>query len=161
LCASECPLVVMAACRLLARFLPAPARAHRSGLRSNRVSRSSSLLCPVLTSARRSVRLAANPDTACAVSPSRSPEISHSTFPARPPSLRCRALIDMDFAAICPLVRPSRLSAGSCSLARSFAPRFFQTRPHGRALALRYPSPQSGWEKDFHLPGCVTCSAYK
>src|SRR5258708_6044097 len=48
---------LMATCSLLARFLPGPTWAHRQGLHSNRISRSSSLLCPVLTSAERSVRL--------------------------------------------------------------------------------------------------------
>src|SRR5437660_1371481 len=38
------------------------------------------------------------------------------------------------------------LISGSCSSARIFAPRFLQTPPRGGALALRYPSPPSGWD---------------
>ncbi|MDQ1404809.1 MAG: hypothetical protein QOG55_438, partial [Acidobacteriaceae bacterium] len=30
-----------------------------------------------------------------------------------------------------------------------FAPRFLQTPPRGDALALRYPSPPSGWDGTF------------
>src|SRR5207245_6414323 len=37
------------------------------------------------------------------------------------------------------------LSVARCPSARIFAPRFLQTPPHGDALALRYPSPPSGW----------------
>src|SRR5881392_454307 len=38
------------------------------------------------------------------------------------------------------------LKSGSCPSARIFAPRFLQTPPHDDALALRYPSPPSGWD---------------
>src|SRR5947207_5975953 len=41
------------------------------------------------------------------------------------------------------------LKSGSCPSARIFAPRFLQTPPHGDALALRYPSPPSGWDGTF------------
>ncbi|MGC1902895.1 MAG: hypothetical protein WA715_03655, partial [Candidatus Acidiferrum sp.] len=33
--------------------------------------------------------------------------------------------------------------------ARIFAPRFLHTPPRGDALALRYPSPPSGWDGTF------------
>jgi hypothetical protein len=39
----------------------------------------------------------------------RPPQISPTPFTTRSPSLRCRALIGMDFAANCPLVRSWRL----------------------------------------------------
>src|SRR5439155_2582591 len=100
---SVCPLVVTATFGLLARCLLAPTWAHRSGLRSSRLSRPSSLLRPLLTSARGSARVATRPYAARAASSHRPPEISHPTFAARPPTLRCRALTEMDFAAIGPL----------------------------------------------------------
>src|SRR5437588_2417406 len=79
--------------------------------------------------------------TAC-----RSPEVSSTAFHAQPPHLRSVPLMDMDFAVTCPLVRHSRLVCGSCPSARVFAPRFLQTPPRGDALAVRYPSPPSGWD---------------
>src|SRR5580658_11088726 len=79
----------------------------------------------------------------------RSPAISSTAFHAQPPNLRFASLIDMGFATICPLARRSRLRSGSCTLARVFAPRFLKTPPHGDALALRYPSPPSGWDGTF------------
>ncbi len=77
----------------------------------------------------------------------RSPEVSTTAFSAQPPDLRLTPLMDMDFAIIRPLVRRSRLISGFCSSARAFARRFLQTPPRGDALALRYPSPPSGWGK--------------
>lgn len=112
---------------LLARCLLAPTRTHRSGLRSSRLSRPSSSLHPVLTSALCSASLAAHPDATHVASLRRPPEISRPPFAARPPALLGRALIEMDFAAFCPLVRPLRLVADSCASPRSFAPRCFQT----------------------------------
>ena len=67
------------------------------------------LLCPLLTSAPRWGRLAA---------PSvlrrrgrlgtrrRPPEVSSTAFPAHPPDVHPRPLMDGDFAVTCPLVRP-------------------------------------------------------
>jgi hypothetical protein len=88
----------------------------------------------------------------------RSPGISSTAFHARPPDLRFAPLMDMDFAALCPLVRRLRLGSGSCTSARAFAPRFLRTPPRGDALALRYPSPPSGWVGTFtpelpNMPG--------
>jgi len=77
----------------------------------------------------------------------RSPEVSTTAFRAQPPDLRLTPLMDMDFAITCSLVRRSRLISVFCSSARAFARRFLQTSPHGFALALRYPSPPSGWGK--------------
>ena len=92
-------------------------------------------------------------------SPRRPPEISHPSFAARPPTLRCRALTGMDFAAIGPLVRPWRLSVGSCSSARSFAPRCFQTGPRGTrpcaslALCLTRPGQRTFTSKLSNMLG--------
>jgi hypothetical protein len=59
--------------------------------------------------------------------------------------------MDMDFVIKRLLVRHSRLLFGSCSSARTFAPRFLQTLPRDNALALCYPSPPSGWRGTFTL----------
>ena len=62
-----------------------------------------------------------------------------SSLPGQLNRLRCttagfyasRALMDMDFRDTLPAVRRSRLVSGFCSSARTFAPRFVQTPPHG------------------------------
>ena len=77
----------------------------------------------------------------------RSPEVSMTAFRAQGPDLQLTPLMDMDFAIIRSLVRRSCLISGSCSSPRAFARRFFQTPFHIGALALRYPSPPSGWGK--------------
>ena len=79
----------------------------------------------------------------------RSPEVSTTAFHAQPPDLRLTPLMDMDFAIIRSLVRRSRLISGFCSSARAFARRFLRTPFCIGALALRYPSPPSGWGKTF------------
>jgi hypothetical protein len=65
-----------------------------------------------------------------------------------------------DFVVTCPLV-PSvpHLRSGSCASPRIFGLGFLQTPPHDDALALRYPSPPSGWERDFHPPSQPACPA--
>src|SRR5262249_48893550 len=68
--------------------------------------------------------------------------------------------MDMDFVLSCALVRPQRLVSSCCPSARTFAPRFLQTSTRGDALALRYPSPPSGWERDLHPPSTGTCPAH-
>ena len=88
----------------------------------------------------------------------RSPGISSTAFRARPPDLRFAPLMDMEFAVIGPLVRRSRLRSGFCTSARAFAPRFLRPPPRHDALALRYPSPPSGWVGTFtpelsNMPG--------
>jgi hypothetical protein len=88
----------------------------------------------------------------------RSPGTNSTVFHTRPPDLRFAPLMDMDFATLCSLVRRSRLRSGSCTLARALAPRFLRTPPRGDALALRYPSPPSGWVGTFtpelsNMPG--------
>jgi len=79
----------------------------------------------------------------------RSPEVSMTAFHAQPPDLQLTPLMDMDFAIRRSLVRRSCLLSGFCSSARVFARRFLQTPFHIGALALRYPSPPSGWGKTF------------
>ncbi len=67
---------------------------------------------------------------------SRSPEVGSIAFRTQPPDLQPEPLMDMGFAVTCTLVR--HLRSGSCTTARTFAPRFFQTPPLDDALALRY-----------------------
>ena len=62
------------------------------------------------------------------------------------------SLMDMDFVLSCALVRPQRLVSSFCSSARTCDTRFFQTSPHGDALAFLSPSPPSGWQRDLHPP---------
>jgi len=57
--------------------------------------------------------------------------------------------MDMDFTIIRSLVPRSRLLSGFCSSARALARRFLRTSFRIDALALRYPSPPSGWGKTF------------
>jgi hypothetical protein len=72
-----------------------------------------------------------------------------TAFHAQPPDLQLTPLMDMDFAIRRSLVRRSCLLSGFCSSARVFARRFLQTPFRIGALALRYPSPPSGWGKTF------------
>ena len=100
------------------------------GIRSASLAcRRHGLLCPLLTSARRSGCLS----TASVVeaTPNRSPGVSSAAFRAQSPDLRFAPLMDMDFAVRCPLVRHGRLVSGFCPSTRTFAPRFLQTSPRG------------------------------
>lgn len=64
------------------------------------------LLRPLLTSAPRSGGLAAaSVHRRCLRTRRRSPGVSPASFPAHPPDLQSRPLMDMDFATSCPLVR--------------------------------------------------------
>jgi len=90
----------------------------------------------------------------------RSPGVSSCTFGAQPLDLRLWPLMDMDFVLSCALVRPQRLLSSFCSSARTWATRFFQTSPHGDALAFRSPSPPSGWQRDLHPPSAGTGPAH-
>ena len=120
---------------------------NRSGLRSDR----SRLLCPLLTSRVAITRLAARsvrfPGHAA-----RSPEVRSTAFTARPPDLPPRSLMAVDFAIICPLVRPGRprypvlVHRVAALLHASFRPRLATT-----PLRFANPSPPSGWVEDFHL----------
>ena len=50
--------------------------------------------------------------------------------------------------------------SSSCPSTRAFATRFLQTPSHNDALALRYPSPPPGWERDFHPSSQPACPAH-
>ena len=92
----------------------------------------------------------------------RPPEVRLTAFTAHPPDLPPRPLTDMDFAVICPLVRPGRprirfLSIGS---------RLCSTLPSDPAATtpsrFANPSPPSGWIEDgLAPPSCQSCSAHK
>ena len=90
----------------------------------------------------------------------RSPGVSSCAFGAQPLDLRLWSLMDMDFVLSCALVRPQRLVSSFCSSARTCDTRFFQTSPHGDALAFLSPSPPSGWQRDLHPPSTGTCPAH-
>ena len=83
--------------------------------------------------------------------PRRSPGVSSCAFGAQPLDLRLWSLMDMDFVLSCALVRPQRLVSSFCSSARTCDTRFFQTSPHGDALAFLSPSPPSGWQVGIEL----------
>ena len=53
------------------------------------------------------------------------------------------------------------LISGFCTSARTFAPRFFQTPPHGDALALRYDFTSIRLSRGLSPPSCRTCSAHE
>jgi hypothetical protein len=65
------------------------------------------LLCPLLTSALRSGRLA-TPAVPLPGQQHRPPEVRSTAFAARPPDLPPRSLMTLDFAITCSLVRPGR-----------------------------------------------------
>ena len=119
----------------------------------------SDLLCPLLTSAARSMSLAGRSVRAHARTHGRSPEVNSTAFDARPPDLRFAPLMDMGLAVCCPLARHSRLRSGSCPSARVLASPFFQTSPRDVALGVGYPSPPSGWTGT-RTRSCRTCSAH-
>ena len=97
----------------------------------------SRLLCPLLTSAPRSGRLAAR-SVPIAGTRRRPPEVRSTAFAARPPDLPPRSLMAVDFAIICSLVRPGRprypvlVHRAAALLHASFRP-----PPRDDALALR------------------------
>ena len=106
---------------------------------------------PTMPSADFCAAVSASPD---ALSPAvetrrRPPAISSTAVRTRPPNLRSASLMDLGFAVFCPLARRSPLVFGSCPSARAFAPRFLQTPRRRDALAVRYPSPPSGWGRTF------------
>src|SRR5215471_7817067 len=75
-----------------------------------------------------------------------------TAFAARPPDLPPRSLMTLDFAIICPLVRPGRplypvlVRRAAALLYASFGPRLATT-----PLRFANPSPPSGWIEDSHL----------
>jgi len=86
------------------------------------------LLCPLLTSAPRSGRLAA-PSVPNLEQRRRSPQVSPIAFTAPPPDLQTWPLMDMDFATRCPLVRPRMPPIRFLSV----RPRFCSTLPSDAA----------------------------
>src|SRR5215831_3691475 len=82
----------------------------------------------------------------------RPPEVRSTAFAARPPDLPPRSLMTLDFAIICPLVRPGRplypvlVHRAAALLYASFGPRLATT-----PLRFANPSPPSGWIEDSHL----------
>src|SRR5262245_17715854 len=113
------------------------------------------LLCPRLTSALRSGRLA----TISVSNPRqrrRPPEVRPTAFAARPPDLPPRPLMTMDFAIIGSLVRTGRprypvLVHRAAALLHAF----FKPRLATTPLRFANPSPPSGWIEDFHLQAVV------
>ena len=80
----------------------------------------------------------------------RSPEVSTTAFRTQPPDLRWASLMDMDFAVIGQLVRRLTPLSGFCSSSSCICSAL-PSDPVSRsgALALRYPSPPSGWWRTF------------
>src|SRR5450631_2831853 len=52
------------------------------------------------------------------------------------------------------------LIPASCSSGHGFAPPFLQTSITGLALGLRYTSPPSGCDRDFHPASTCACTAH-
>ncbi len=68
----------------------------------------------------------------------RSPQIRALAFPARPPRLRHRALVTKASRLLARSPSRCRLVRGSCSSARSFAPRFLHVALAARRSAVRF-----------------------
>ena len=68
----------------------------------------------------------------------RCPEVSSTAFRTQPPVLQPVPLMDRDSAIMARSPGGVCLRSGSCTAARTFAPRFFRTPPRDDALALRY-----------------------
>src|SRR5215475_15458076 len=92
-----------------------------------RPSPAARLLCPLLTPALRSGRLA-TPAVPLPGQQRRPPEVRSTAFAARPPDLPPRPLMVADFAITCSLVRSGRPPIRFLSIGHGFAPRFFQAR---------------------------------
>src|SRR5882757_1958663 len=113
------------------------------------------LLCPLLTSALRSGRLATS-SVPQSGTQRRPPEVNPTAFTARPPDLPPRSLMTVDFAISSSLVRPGRPRYPVfVHRAAALLHAFF--RPHLTMTPLRFasPSPSSGWTEDFHLQAVV------
>jgi hypothetical protein len=165
---SQVPIRHLAGCHL-----PAPRQAttllHRSGLRPARVaaqpirypafqpwgaslaSPAPGLLCPLLTSAERSGRIAPP-----SVLHEDTPQISRGKLSYLPcigaRFIKHRPLWMEGFAVACQLAPTvPHLVSGSCPSPRTFVPRFLQTPPRGDALALplSFGSTHT-WTGDFH-----------
>lgn len=82
--------------------------------------------------------------------PTRSPEVSSTVFDTRSPDLRFAALMEMDFAVTCQLVRHLRLRSGSCPSTRVFAFSFFQTRSRETSPWSQLSFNSISLDRDFH-----------
>jgi hypothetical protein len=112
---------------------------------------SARLLCPLLTSARRSGRIPP-PSVPC----EDTPQISRGKLSYLPcisaRFIKHSPLWMEDFTVACPLVPTvPHLVSGSCPSPRTCVPRFLQTPPRGDALALplSFGSTHT-WTGDFH-----------
>src|SRR5436305_11698717 len=113
------------------------------------------LLRPRLTSALWSGRLT-DDLSPVAETQRRPPEVRPTAFTARSPDLPPRPLMTVDFAFICPLVRPGR-PRYPVFVHRAAALLHAVFRPHLAMTPLRFanPSPSSGWIEDSHLQAVV------
>src|ERR1019366_9394300 len=75
-------------------------------------------------------------------------------------SIRCSSIAGLSVAIKRRSSGTVCLVSGSCSSARIFAPRFFQTTPHNVAFALRYPFSSTRMGRGLPPPSCQTCSAH-
>src|SRR5262245_60250272 len=67
--------------------------------------------------------------------------------------------MDLDFVVSRQLVQPSRLSSSSCSLARTFDPRFLQTPPRGGCPCASLAFTSIRLARDFHPVSLRACPA--
>ena len=74
-------------------------------------------------------------------------------------SIRCSSIAGLSVAIKRRSSGTVCLVSGSCSSARIFAPRFFQTTPHNVAFALRYPFSSTRMGRGLPPPSCQTCCA--
>src|SRR5687768_2085439 len=125
-------------------------------------SRLTPLLCPLLTSARRSdwisptsVRFHPNTGQTSRGKTQSFPCISAGFIKHTPTQKE-------DFAVTCQLIPGvPHLVSGSCSSPRSFGLGFLQTPPRDDALALLLAFGSANtWQEDFHLSSSVPCPAH-
>jgi hypothetical protein len=139
---------------------PAPRQAttplHRSGLRHARAC----LLCPRLTSAERSGRIA--PPSVRSLD---TPQISRGKLAYLPcigaRFIKYSPLWMEGFAVACQLAPTvPHLVSGSCPSPRTFVPRFLQTPPRGDALAVHLSFGLPGLDRGLTPPSVKTCPAH-
>ncbi len=119
-------------------------------------------LCPLLTSARRSVRISPNPVRFYSDIVQTSRGKIHSLPCVNAGFIKHTPLRMENFVATCPLVPGvPHLLSGSCSSPRTFGLDFLQTPPHddAPALFLTFGSAYT-WCEDFHLASYVPCLAH-
>ena len=116
-------------------------------------ARACRLVRPLLTSAARSAPIARCPVHTCSmwterqISRGKFDHFQHTTGGST-----SAALMEQHFVAEGPLVPAAGgLISASCSSARAFALRFFQTRPRGRSPCASLPFTSIWLVEDFHL----------